>query len=820
MQMRLLITILLFSCTLDFVIGQYSLSGTVQNEKGEKLAFATVFFENTGFAAATDDRGHYIIHNIPPGRYDFKVAYIGYESITQSIMMDDTKIMDVTMNGEIYNIDVIEILSNRVRENDPFTKSNLNKNQLQKENLGQDVPFLLQWSPSMVVSSDAGSGIGYTNLRMRGSDQTRINVTINGVPLNDAESHNVFWVDLPDLMGSVNNIQLQRGVGTSTNGSGAFGGAVSISTSDTRINPFFDLSGSLGSFNSQKLSMHAGTGLINRKFIADAKYAVVKSDGYIDRASADLQSLYFSAGRITDRSSLKINILSGRETTYQAWYGVPESKLMDNTQALIQHYNNNYGSIYKSSSDSINLFNSDRRYNYYTYPNQVDNYRQTHLQLIHALAVNPKSKIKTTLFYTRGKGYFEEFKYNEKFEKYRLPVIQSAAGDIFSADLVRRRWLDNHFLGFNADVTIQTNGKWTWQSGLSSSFYLGNHYGNIAKITIQHPDWDPRNNYYENMGEKYESSLFIRVLHDLNEKVSWHGDIQVRNLNYSISGTDNDLRSLKTDYHDFFVNPKLGMNYLISKSANVYASYAVAHKEPSRGDFVDHVKQISPKSEMLQNTEIGFRAQSSFLKLESNIYYMHYSNELVLTGEINDVGAPIRINVPKSYRLGFETEFQAKLRKKWFFNFNINLSKNKISAFDEVVADYTVDFEKTSIHHKNTDISFSPSCVASLQLMFKPTTSFEAELSSKYVGAQFLDNTSNPNRLLPSYHYQNLRFSKDLNSKYWKKCKITCLINNLLDYKYSSNGYTYSYIYGELITENYYYPQAGRNYMMGINFGF
>jgi iron complex outermembrane receptor protein len=451
--MRYLFLMLPFFCCNFIVDGQFSIHGVVSNEKAEKLSFATVFIENSPYAASTDEKGHFIIRNIPPGNYRVKATFIGYQAYISQILVDGDILLNIQLKGEIYNLDQIEIQANRVGDSGPFTHQNMQKKLLQKENLGQDVPFLLQWTPSMVVTSDGGTGIGYTGLRLRGSDQTRINVTINGVPLNDAESQNVFWVDLPDLMGSVNNIQIQRGVGTSTNGSGAFGGTVSINTADTRVNPYIDLAGTMGAFNTRKLSVSLGTGLINDRYLIDGRYSIIKSDGYVDRASADLHSIAFSAARITGRSSLRLNVLSGKEKTYQAWYGVPEAKVKGDDIGLLNHYYNNLGSIYKSNADSINLFSSDRRFNYYTHPGQVDDYRQTHVQLLHSLSIHKNLKTKLTMYYTKGKGFFEEFKYNEKLANYNIASFNDSIGNIIDrTDIVRRRWLDNDLVGILADA--------------------------------------------------------------------------------------------------------------------------------------------------------------------------------------------------------------------------------------------------------------------------------------------------------------------------------------------------------------------------------
>ncbi len=799
---------------------QHSLEGVIKNEKGEKLSFASVFLLETNFATATDDRGYYRINNIPSGDYECKISFIGYTPLIYKVSIFENVALNVTLSGEIYNLDQIEIQANRTDESGPFAKTNLGKAYLAKENLGQDVPFLLQWIPSVVVTSDAGTGIGYTSMRLRGSDQTRINVTINGVPLNDAESQNVFWVDLPDLMGSVKNIQIQRGVGTSSNGTGAFGGTVSISTHDHRVNPYLDISAGLGSFHTKKLQMSAGTGLLNGKYFAEGRLSYINSEGYIDRASADLSSLYFSAGKVTNKSSLRWNVMSGKEVTYQAWYGTPEAKLFGTVESLTNHYITNAGSVYKTTLDSLNLFNADRRYNYYTYPDQVDNYRQTHNQLIWSRALSNALKLKTTLFYTKGKGFFEEFKSQDKFENYGLKPLQLDGMEITKSDIVRRRWLDNDFYGLNADVEYFYSAKWMLNSGINLSNYNGLHYGNVVHTSTTHPDHQKTNHYYDNQGQKSDITSYFKLIFSPDLKFQIHADVQWRNINYRISGIDNDLRKIDAMYSDVFINPKLGLSYQLNPKSMLYTSYAYGQREPSRSDFVDQIFLVLPKPEKLHNLESGFRSKSSKLEMEYNIYYMRYNNQLVLTGEINDVGAPIRINVPDSYRLGWESSITYALSKKMAMHTNFTLSRNKIGSFDEVIPDYTIDFERKVIHHGQTDISFSPSFTGAFQILYKTDWGLEAEFSSKFVSAQYLDNTSNQGRQIPAYHFQNVRIAKEFHSKLWHRCTATIMINNILNHQFVSNGYSYSYIYEKLVTENFYFPQAGVHFLSGIQFGF
>jgi len=807
-----LLSIFLFLFTVT-LFAQHTVSGIVRNTAGEKLSFATVFFENTSIAASTDAGGRYVLTNVSPGSYNLKVTFIGYQPVMERIEVRSSVVKDIVMTGEIYNLDQIEIGANRVKQGDPFVSENLGSKELAKENYGVDVPFVLQWLPSLQVTSDAGTGIGYTGLRIRGSDQTRVNVTINGVPLNDAESHNVFWVDLPDLMGSVSSLQVQRGVGPSTNGPGAFGGTISINTNETRVNPYAEVAATLGAFNTRKLSVRSGTGLMNNRYVIDGRYSLIRSDGFIDRATADLESMYLSASRITGKSSLSIKLLHGKETTYQAWYGVPQAKFENDTNALLNHYYNNLGSVYKTAEDSVNLFDSGRSYNYYLYPRQVDNYAQTHLQLHHALSVSPAIRWNSTLYYTRGRGYFEEFRSNDAFENYGMSATDLSGNVLERADLVRRRWLDNDLLGMFSDFEIDIQDRLTLNSGIAANTYIGRHFGQVIQTGIPVLNLDKERRYYENEGQKSDISAYLRAIYSLRS-FRFHGDVQLRHIQYEVSGTDNDLREIQVGEPYLFLNPKAGATFRADSLSEWYASVAVAQKEPSRSDFIDNAFGQIPESEKLTNWELGYRRSNKRSMFQTGIYYMDYRNQLVLTGELNDVGAPVRVNVDNSYRLGMETSLDYQLSEKWALHTNLAISTNRINEFNEIIADYTNGFEKVTILHKNTEISFSPPFIAALRLLYKPVRQVEAEFSAKYTSRQYLDNTSDNARKLPAFHYQNARISWMPSSRYWQKLQLSLFVNNVFDVNYASNGYTFSYIYDTLITENYLYPQAGRHWML------
>ena len=806
-----LLVLILFACSIH---AQHTLSGKVTNANGEPLIQASVFFEGTYLASVSDDSGSYKIENIEAGTYSMKVSYVGYNSFTQEVIINTDRSIDVNLGKNLLELQSIEIYSTRVSENSAFAHTNLNSEQLNKENLGQDVPFLLRWTPSVVVTSDAGAGVGYTSIRMRGSDQTRINVTINGVALNDSESQGVFWVDLPDFMSSVDNVQIQRGVGTSTNGAGAFGGTISLNTNKIHQNPYAHVNASLGSFNTNKLAVNLGTGLLNDKYSVDARYSVINSDGYINRASSDLKSWYFSAARMGDKSSLRLMAFSGHERTYQSWYGTPESKITG--EGFQEHFDRNYGyagALYPTQADSINIVSSDRRYNYYTYENQVDDYQQDHYQLQYTLAPSDNFKMNATAHYTRGFGFFEQFKPGESYDGYSSVNQVTLKGDtITKGDLVRRRWLDNDYFGIILGGEYQANKNTNVQFGGALSEYQGDHYGHVVSAQgIENVNLAQR--YYESTGDKLDANTYLKATHT-SGKFDFFGDIQFRKINYKISGMDNDLTplDLKVDYA--FLNPKAGITYNMEDRNNIYLSLAVANKEPNRSDFINNINNL-PEPERLYDFELGYRTATDRFLFEWNNYAMFYSNQLVLTGELNDSGAFIRNNAGKSSRIGSEASITVKVTDKLLWNANTTISQNKINS--EFVQDFG---DGVTFAYNNTDISFSPSIIAANSFLYTFDLGLELEFSTKYVGKQYLDNTSNKDRKLPAYSFSNLRIGYDWNPSFLGNIKLTGMINNIFDAKYSSNGYTYSYLAGDIVTENFVYPQAGINFIFGLNVEF
>ncbi len=790
---------------------QIRISGTVVNDNSERLVSASVFLVGTNYAVITNESGTFELSDISPGNYTLKCTYVGYRDYITELNVIENMSLDINLNVALYHLEKIQITANRLEDKSPFSFVELDKKMLQKKYSAQDIPVLLEHTPSVVSSSDAGGGVGYTGMRIRGSDATRINVTINGVPLNDSESHGVFWVDLPDFSNSIEELQIQRGVGPSTNGAGSFGASLNLKTNNIYQNPFIGINSSFGSFNTKKLAFSVNTGLINNSFQIEGRYSIINSDGYIDRSESDLNSWYFSATKIGKRSSLRFNAFSGKERTYQAWWGTPEAKLSSDL-TLEDHYYNNLGSTYLNVLDSINLFDSDRRYNYYLYENQVDDYKQDHYHLVHALQIGDRLNINSTLFYTKGKGFFEECRINDELQNYGI------SDSIMNTDLVRRRWLDNDFYGLIVNSEYHFTDHKRLLVGASYNKYHGDHFGQLIraeKIDVE----DRSRHYYDNSGRKTDFNAYAKADFAISNKMSFFGDIQLRRINYSAGGLDNGFTMVDIDTSYTFINPKLAISYDINEKKHFYFSYSKAQREPVRSDFIDAVGTSVPKKESLHDIEIGYRYKAEKWGFNGNLYYMKYKDQLIVTGALNDVGAAIRQNVPNSYRLGLETSSFMQFNNSITGTLNLSLSRNKINNFDELIFDYGLN-EEIVINHENTDIAFSPAINISGIVDYKLREDLTLSWMTKYVSKQFLDNTSDDSRSIDAYFLNDLILDYTLENELINNINLKLIINNIFDIKYASNGYTYSYKYGELITENFYYPQAGINFALGLDLKF
>ncbi len=687
----------------------------------------------------------------------------------------------------------VEVQAIRAAEKAPFAKTDLTKKEIEKNNLGQDLPFLLNQAPSVVVNSDAGNGVGYTGIRIRGTDATRINVTLNGIPYNDAESQGTFFVDLPDFASSAGSIQVQRGVGTSTNGAGAFGASINLSTNELNKTFYVATNNSYGSFNTHKNNIQFGSGLLGNHFTIDGRLSSIRSEGYIDRAKSNLGSFYLSTAYTDDRNSLRLNVFSGREKTYQAWNGVPEYLL--------------------ATERTFNSSGTEKPGD--PYDNETDNYTQTHYQLFYNHKLNSYWKGNLAVFLTRGKGYYEQYKAGRYLADYGLPDYFDGMTTITSTDLVRRLWLDNYFYGSIFSLQYQQK-KTQLVLGGGYNAYDGQHYGEIKWAAVQAAV--PANyRWYDLTAYKKDLSLYGKWTQQLNKNWQSFVDIQVRNIDYRIHGF-RDNPALEINKNFTFLNPKAGITYS-DKKWQAYISYALAGKEPNRDDFEAGNTQ-QPNAERLHDVELGVERKMGKTSWGANLYYMYYHNQLVLTGKINDVGAYTRTNIPKSHRAGIELQGKAILASWMNLAANISFSENKIKGYTEYLDDYDNGGQQTRFYNK-TDISFSPSVVAGANVNFIPVKNAEISLINKYVGRQYLDNTSQRSRSLNPYYLQDIRLSYTVETKIVKAANIILQLNNVFNKKYEPNGYSFSYIYGgELTTENYYYPMAGTNFMVGVNLKF
>jgi iron complex outermembrane receptor protein len=718
-------------------------------------------------------------------------------------------------------------------ENDaPFALTNLKPMDIDKINTGVDLPFLLRFTPSLTVTSDAGNGIGYTGLWIRGSDPTRVNVSINGVPLNDPESQQVFWVNTPDLASSSSNIQIQRGIGTSSNGTGSFGGSIHLDTDTDLERDFVRLNAGGGSFGSNKLMVEIGSRR-NPNFEYNLRASSIQSNGYIDRAETRLFS-YFTKGkwRLTQaenrKSELTFFVFGGKENTYQAWNGTPYEKLFGTTADILAFAGRNGA----SQADINNLLNSGRTYNAYLYENEIDNYRQDHAQA-HYFSSRKKNgathEFRTAFHFTHGEGYFEQFKTDQDVTNYNM-LPQIVNGDTLSlTNLVRRRWLNNNFYGATSSYVIRKS-KFTSTSGVGVNHYSGQHYGRVIAtgtpliFVVDHQ-------YYYGQSDKYDANAFSKFEWAVvPRKLILNADIQARYVAYKTKGTDNDQRAYDVDMYTNFLNPKVGLRYYAGKFVSVYASVAHSGKEPNRNDFVDASFGQTPKNEYMTDIEAGLHFENDYLfKFDVNLYSMSYNNQLVLTGALNDVGAPLRTNVAQSYRRGIELSSSAYFKQRLKVGANLTLSENKIIDFQERIFNYD-NYSEEVIARGTTNIAFSPNVVAGLRaeyqvfphgwrMTMKPVRKqLYLLFNEKFVGKQHLDNTGSSTAVITAFAVSDFGIQWD--SKYGPKpsVKITFWVNNAFNRMYASNGYAYSYIYGGTVTERFYYPQAGRNYM--LNFAF
>jgi iron complex outermembrane receptor protein len=784
------------------MMAQFSVSGKVTAENGVPLAWANVFIKETKYVVVTNTNGEFTFSNVSGGNYQVSASYTGYNHKTVKLnLTKNIEGLEFNLTPKNFMADELVVSATRVSEKTPAAFTDVSKKQIEEQNLGQDIPFLLQTTPSLVVNSDAGGGVGYTGMRIRGTDATRINVTVNGIPLNDAESHGVWWVNMPDLASSLESIQIQRGAGTSTNGAGAFGASINLLTNTLNDKAYGEINNSFGSFNTMKNTIKFGTGLINKHFSIDGRLSSLQSDGYIDRASSDLKSYYLSGQYVDEKNSLKLITFAGHEKTYQAWGGVPKDSLKTN-----------------------------RTFNPYTYKNEVDDYQQTHYQLHFNRFVNDKVLLNIGLHYTKGQGFFEQYKEGEDLADYSITPAITANDTITNTDLIRRRWLDNDFYGTVFSLIYEPTNKTKITFGGGWNQHDGDHFGEVIWARFA-SNSEIRDKYYKNNAIKTDMNAYAKFNHQITRKLNGFIDLQVRSIDYSFLGFDDSLNNIQQTARYTFFNPKVGLNYSINSSTRIYTLFSVANKEPNRDDLTESSSLSRPQHESLYDVELGFKTRKQNYTLGINGYYMSYNNQLIPTGELNDVGASVRTNIKDSYRAGIEIEGGVKITKGLSWTGNLTVSQNKITDWTEYVDNWDT-WGKDTVKHSNKSIAFSPNLIASSVIEFNPYKQFDGErmenriddltisFISKYVGEQFIDNTQSEDRKLDAYLVHDLRINYTVKFKTFQ-VQLFGTINNVFSNLYSANGWVYRYSSGgEFNQSDGYFPQAERNFLVGLNFKF
>ncbi len=784
------------------VQSQIVIQGKVTDRSNNKpMPEAHIRIQNTYNTAIADSAGNYVLSGIRKGSYSLTCSFVGFKPITISSRINTDTTIRFEMEESAILGEEVNILATRAGENYPTAYTTLSGAKIEEANLGRDLPYVIQSTPSVIVTSDAGNGIGYTGLNIRGSDLTRINVTINGIPLNDAESQGVWFVDLPDLASSTENIQIQRGVGTSTNGAGAFGATINILTTEMNQDSYGELAASFGSFNSYKTTLKFGTGLLKSGLAVDGRLSYISSDGYIDRAFSKLKSFYVSGGYYGKKTTLKLVTFSGHERTYQAWEGVPLDSLSTNR-------------TYNPAGEYVD---STGQIQYYT--NQTDNYQQDHYQLIFSQKPGIRWNINTALFLTKGKGYYENYKPDETFAEYGLDNVIIGNDTLLSTNLVNRKWLDNSYYGltFSTGYTIPDKLKLIFGGGISQ--YYGMHYGHM--IWAQYAsNGDNQRNWYENTGLKNDINIFTKASWEVMKMITLFADLQYRYVYYRMEGELDDLRPINQTHTFNFFNPKTGIFFDFTKHLNGYLSFGIGNREPSRNNYKDADTNRTPTSERLYDYELGITYKRTSWMAGVNVYYMDYRDQLVLTGEINNVGEAIMINVPHSYRTGIEVSAGVNLWKKLQWDVTGTFSLNKIKNFTEYVDDYDSTWAftgQTDTFLGTTKLSFSPGIILGSILTYKPFKGATVSLHSRYIGKQYIDNTSNEDRTLHPYFVNNLVLGYQFRLKPFSEIGISLMINNLFSNHYETNAWIYRYNHdGRQYNVNGYFPQALINYMVGI----
>jgi len=777
------------------VLAQNRLSGTLLDAEGRPLPFASVTLDDGHFTGQADAQGVYVLSGMLPGTHRLRAAAVGHLPLdTAVVLAAGANTVDLRLRASEHLLRDVEVSALRAGDRAPFARSLMTKEDIARVNTGVDLPYVLEQQPNVVSTSDGGTGIGYTYMRIRGTDATRTNITLNGVPFNDAESQGAFLVNMPDIATSAEDIEVQRGVGTSTNGPAAFGATVNIRTTAVRRAAWGQAAISGGSFNTRRISTSAGTGLLNDRFSLDVRLSSIASDGYIDRATADLQSYFVQAAWVGAKRALRLVHFRGREVTYQAWAGVPRE-----------------------------VIDTNRTFNPYTYRNEVDNYDQSHYQLLFDQQLGRDATLNITLFRVDGSGYFEQFREGDDLATYGIVPAVIDGDTVTTTDIVRRRWLDNTLLGANASVDVRL-GAHRLVMGGSSSVYSGDHFGEViwARYAGALGIGD---RYYTNDARKTDANAFAKLTYALNDRLDVFGDAQVRTVAHTFLGYDNELDRLDRTVRFTFFNPKAGLLWRVHEGGRLYTSVAVAHREPNREDLVESTPAGQPGAERLTDLEAGYERRGARLAGGINAYYMHYQDQLVLTGELNDVGAALRTNVPRSYRAGVELSAAWRCTRRLLWRPNLALSRNRVLGFREYVDDWDTGGQQV-FDLGERDLAFSPEVVGGSEFTFtcldNATVRTDVTLVTKYVGAQYLDNTASVDRRLDPFLVNDVRVNATLHRvKGTRGIDLNITVRNVFSELYESNGWAYSFISGgrrEALVG--LFPQAPLNVLGGVTVRF
>jgi iron complex outermembrane recepter protein len=819
---------LLGICTYYANMAQNKLTIKVVSNALEPIDFALVKIPEINQSEFTSTNGLIRFNDVPKSEMTIEVIAFGYQTKQEKINLSEntssTNFITIKLEVKYNLIQEVQIAATRAKEKSGIAFQNMHAKTIKDNNIGTDIPMLLNNQTSVVSTTDNGTGVGYSSMRIRGTDAQRTNVTINGIPFNDPESQGVYFVNMPDLLSSVGSIQIQRGVGSATSGSGAFGASINMQTEGLSEKAYAEVGLSGGSYGFNKQTLKFGTGLINEKIAADIRLSHIGSKGYVNNSTTELSSYFATLGYYGKLANLKFITFSGNEKTGLSYNGIPEALLNRDKTKLNEFYNAN-AFYYPTTGDSLNLFNGNRQYNSILYNNEDDNYKQTHYQLHYAYQKD-RLNLNVSGHYTKGFGYYEQYKFDQKFKKYGLPNVmnQIDSSVIKNSDVIRQKYLDNDFAGLITSIAYKVRESLNFTFGASYNEYNGLHFGKVLWTKTPTSISTFPFEYYRNNSKKTEAASYLKLNYQPIEKLNIGGELQVRKVNYTMNGLADEKAVADTIINasfDAFINPRISVSYDVLSNLNAYVFYGSSKKEPNRDDYKASPFKNQPKVEALTDFESGIRYQSEIISANLNYFNMQYNNQLVLTGLLNDVGDQYRTNVAKSYRQGIEIELNTKLNKQFALSANTTFSENKILNYTDVVPDYFTN-ESISTFYQKTNISYSPNFIANINVTYKPIKNFSIYFNVKHVGKQYLDNTTNNAKTIAAYTVGDLRLDYVYSSKWLKQGRVYVQINNAFNTQYVSNGYTVNYYLGtdKKYMDNYYLVQAPLNFIVGTNFTF